>query len=47
VIATAKTLEDSVSAAELSLSEVDLEQIDRITAGSAPMTGPHPEMMPE
>jgi aryl-alcohol dehydrogenase-like predicted oxidoreductase len=40
-------IEDSVAAAELSLSEVDLEQIDRIMAGSAPMTGPHPEMMPE
>jgi aryl-alcohol dehydrogenase-like predicted oxidoreductase len=40
-------IEDSVAAAELSLSEVDLEQIDRIMAGSAAMTGPHPEMMPE
>jgi aryl-alcohol dehydrogenase-like predicted oxidoreductase len=38
---------DSVAAAELSLSEADLERIDRIMAGSAPMTGPHPEMMPE
>jgi aryl-alcohol dehydrogenase-like predicted oxidoreductase len=38
---------DSVAAAELSLSEADLEQIDRIMAGSVTMTGPHPEMMPE
>jgi aryl-alcohol dehydrogenase-like predicted oxidoreductase len=38
---------DSVAAAELSLSEADLEQIDRIMAGSVAMTGPHPEMMPE
>jgi aryl-alcohol dehydrogenase-like predicted oxidoreductase len=38
---------DSVGAAELSLSEVDLEQIDRIMAGSVPLTGPSPEMMPE
>ena len=40
-------IEDSVAAAGLSLSEADLEQIDRIMAGSAPITGPHPEMMPE
>jgi aryl-alcohol dehydrogenase-like predicted oxidoreductase len=40
-------IEDSVAAAELSLSEADLEQIDRIMAGAVPMTGPHPEMMPE
>jgi aryl-alcohol dehydrogenase-like predicted oxidoreductase len=40
-------IEDSVAAAELSLSEADLERIDRIMAGSAAMTGPHPEMMPE
>ena len=40
-------IEDSVAAAELSLSESDLEQIDRIMERSAPMTGPHPEMMPE
>jgi aryl-alcohol dehydrogenase-like predicted oxidoreductase len=40
-------IEDSVAAAELSLSEADLERIDGIMAGSAPMTGPHPEMMPE
>ena len=40
-------IEDSVAAAELSLSEADLEQIDRIMAGSVAMTGPHPEMMPE
>jgi len=40
-------IEDSVAAAELSLSEADLEQIDRIMADSVTMTGPHPEMMPE
>jgi aryl-alcohol dehydrogenase-like predicted oxidoreductase len=40
-------IEDSVAAAELSLSEVDLERIDRIMADSVAMTGPHPEMMPE
>jgi aryl-alcohol dehydrogenase-like predicted oxidoreductase len=40
-------IEDSIGAAELSLSEADLERIDRIMAGSAPMSGPHPEMMPE
>lgn len=40
-------IEDSVAAAGLNLSEADLERIDRIMAGSAPMTGPHPEMMPE
>ena len=40
-------IEDSVAASELDLSEADLEEIDRITAGSVTMTGPHPEMMPE
>jgi aryl-alcohol dehydrogenase-like predicted oxidoreductase len=40
-------IEDSIAAAELSLSEADLEQIDRIMAGSVQMTGPSPEMMPE
>ncbi len=40
-------IEDSIRAAELSLSEADLERIDRITAGSVPLSGPHPEMMPE
>jgi aryl-alcohol dehydrogenase-like predicted oxidoreductase len=38
---------DSVAAAELSLSELDLERIERIMAGAVPMSGPHPEMMPE
>jgi aryl-alcohol dehydrogenase-like predicted oxidoreductase len=42
-----KHIEDSLAAAELSLSEADLEQIDRIMANSAPLTGPYPEMMPE
>lgn len=40
-------IEDSVAAADLALSEVDLERIDRIMADSVSMTGPHPEMMPE
>ena len=40
-------IEDSVAAAELTLSQVDLERIDRIVADSVSMTGPHPEMMPE
>jgi aryl-alcohol dehydrogenase-like predicted oxidoreductase len=42
-----KHIEDSIAAAELSLSQADLDQIDRIAAGSVPMTGPHPEMMLE
>jgi aryl-alcohol dehydrogenase-like predicted oxidoreductase len=40
-------IEDSVAAADLSLSEADLGQIDRIMAGSVPMAGPAPEMMPQ
>jgi aryl-alcohol dehydrogenase-like predicted oxidoreductase len=40
-------IEDSVAAAELSLSDADLERIDRIMADAVPMGGPHPEMMPE
>ena len=40
-------IEDSVAAAELDLGEADLEQIDRLMTGSVPMSGPHPEMMPE
>jgi aryl-alcohol dehydrogenase-like predicted oxidoreductase len=40
-------IEDSVAAAELDLSESDLERIEGIMAGAAPMGGPHPEMMPE
>ena len=39
-------IEDSVGAADLRLTEADLEQIDRIMAGSAALTGPSPEMMP-
>jgi aryl-alcohol dehydrogenase-like predicted oxidoreductase len=38
---------DSVAAAEMNLSESDLEQIDRVMSAAAPMGGPHPEMMPE
>jgi aryl-alcohol dehydrogenase-like predicted oxidoreductase len=40
-------IEDSVAAAELELSEDDLEQIDAIMGGAVSMAGPHPEMMPE
>jgi hypothetical protein len=40
-------IEDSVAAAELDLSDADLERIEQITTGSVPMSGPHPEMMPE
>jgi aryl-alcohol dehydrogenase-like predicted oxidoreductase len=39
-------IEDSVAAADLRLTEADLEQIDRIMAGSVALTGPSPEMMP-
>jgi aryl-alcohol dehydrogenase-like predicted oxidoreductase len=39
-------IEDSVAASELRLSEIDLERIDRIMAGSVPLSGPSPEMMP-
>ena len=42
-----KHIEDSIAAAELELSEADLERIDEIMAGSLAMSGPHPEMMPE
>jgi aryl-alcohol dehydrogenase-like predicted oxidoreductase len=44
---SAKHIEDSIGAAELSLSEVDLEQIDRIMADSVALSGPSPEMTPE
>ena len=40
-------IEDSVAAAELNLGTDDLEQTDRVMAGSVAMGGPHPEMMPE
>lgn len=39
-------IEDSVAAARLSLSHDDLEQIDRIMAGSVAIGGPSPEAMP-
>jgi aryl-alcohol dehydrogenase-like predicted oxidoreductase len=38
---------DSVAAAELHLSGHDLERMERIMTNAAPMSGPHPEMMPE
>ncbi len=37
-------IEDAVAAAELTLSEADLERIDAIMAGSDPLSGPSPEM---
>lgn len=37
-------IEDSVAAAELRLSEGDLERIDRIMAGSVAVAGPFPEL---
>jgi len=40
-------IEDSVAAAELRLSQGELEQIDRIVSGAVPLSGPSPEMMPE
>ncbi len=39
-------IEESLAAAELSLGEADLEQIDRIMAGSVATGGPTPEAMP-
>ena len=41
-----KHIEESLAAAELSLSQTDLEQIDRIMARSEPIGGPSPEAMP-
>ena len=32
---------------QVRLGITDLAEIDRIMAGSVPMAGPHPEMMPE
>jgi len=40
-------IEDSVAAAELRLSQGELEQLDRIVSGAVPLSGPSPEMMPE
>src|SRR5436853_7776007 len=37
-------IEESVAAAQLRLSEVDLERIDRIMAGSVAIAGPFPEL---
>jgi aryl-alcohol dehydrogenase-like predicted oxidoreductase len=37
-------IEEGIAAAELRLSEVELEQIDRIMAGSVAVAGPFPEM---
>jgi aryl-alcohol dehydrogenase-like predicted oxidoreductase len=39
-------IEDSLAAAELSLGEAELEQIDRIMADAVPVGGPSPEAMP-
>ncbi len=41
-----KHIEDSLAAAALRLGKADLEQIDRIMAGSVPIGGPSPEAMP-
>ena len=41
-----KHIEDSLAAAELSLSQAHLDEIDRIMAGSVPIGGPSPEAMP-
>jgi len=40
-------IEDSVAAADLELSEAELDAIDRIASGAAPLAGPSPEAMPE
>jgi aryl-alcohol dehydrogenase-like predicted oxidoreductase len=40
-------IEDSIAAADLDLSEHDLEEIDRITAGVTLTAGPNPEMAAE
>jgi aryl-alcohol dehydrogenase-like predicted oxidoreductase len=39
-------IQESIAAAELSLSEPDLEQIDRVMAESVAVGGPSPEAMP-
>ena len=39
----ARHIADTVAAAELKLSDADLEEIDRIMAGSTPVVGPSPE----
>ena len=39
-------VEDSLAAAELHLGDAELDQIDRIIAGSVPIGGPSPEAMP-
>src|SRR4051794_36959922 len=36
-------IEDSIAAAQLQLSDDELERIERIMAGAVPMSGPHPE----
>jgi aryl-alcohol dehydrogenase-like predicted oxidoreductase len=39
-------IEDSVRAAEITLSETDLEEIDTIMSSATPVSGPSPEGMP-
>jgi len=39
-------IEDSLRAAEISLSDADLEEIDKIMATATPVAGPSPEGMP-
>jgi aryl-alcohol dehydrogenase-like predicted oxidoreductase len=41
---SAAHIEEAVEAAQLRLSEADLERIDRIMGGSVPIAGPFPEM---
>ena len=44
---SARHIEDSVAAAQVSLSDADLKQIEQIVAGAVPMSGPSPEIMPD
>ena len=44
---SARHIEDSVAAAQVSLSDAERQRIERIIAGAVPMSGPSPEMMPD
>ena len=39
-------IEDSLHAAEISLSDADLDEIDKIMVSATPVAGPSPEGMP-
>jgi aryl-alcohol dehydrogenase-like predicted oxidoreductase len=39
-------IEESIGAAELKLSEDQIELVDRVMTDSVPVAGPAPEMMP-